>query len=133
MSCGEAVRRTRSACAKTGTALLTSKVKRVRRDENGVAGGKSAATLPFFPSAPAGFSTVNGFPQQSASFCATNARPRSILPYPGRDVASDHSAIAKSTLSRDADGAVYLLVEHYRLTGEFLSLALQSQFAASKR
>jgi hypothetical protein len=24
-------------------------------------------------------------------------------------------------MSRDADGAVYLLVEHYRLTGEFLS------------
>ena len=41
----------------TGTQTVT-----VRFAPAGLAGGKSAATLPFFPSAPAGFSTVNGFP-----------------------------------------------------------------------
>ena len=40
--------------------------------------------------------------------------------YSSRDVADEHAEILSATLNRDADVASSKLIEHYRLTGEFL-------------
>ena len=43
-----------------------------------------------------------------------------IKAYPARDIAAEHKAILAATLDRDAERAVQLLLDHYRLTGRFL-------------
>jgi len=51
----------------------------------------------------------------------------SRVAYPIRKIDEEHSRIAKAALSRDADLAVELLVDHYRKTGEFLYQHLAEQ------
>lgn len=45
--------------------------------------------------------------------------------HPGRDVSTEHEAIAEATLARDEARAVALLEEHFRRTGEYLRQALR--------
>lgn len=45
----------------------------------------------------------------------------------GRDVGCEHEAITEAVLTRDADLAVKLLLEHYRRTGSLLQQALVSK------
>ena len=40
--------------------------------------------------------------------------------YPERDIQAEHDAIAEAVLARDADLAVYRLLQHYTNTGKFL-------------
>lgn len=46
------------------------------------------------------------------------AGPRS---YPGRNIGSEHHAIAEAALDRDPEAAVRRLTQHYEQTGQFLS------------
>jgi DNA-binding GntR family transcriptional regulator len=48
-----------------------------------------------------------------------------ILAYPGRDVAAEHTAIARATLDRDVEKAAALLAEHYERTGAFVGADLR--------
>jgi DNA-binding GntR family transcriptional regulator len=50
-----------------------------------------------------------------------------LAAYPGRRIKDEHDALASAALARDADGAVALLVDHYRRTGEFLHQKLAEQ------
>ena len=44
--------------------------------------------------------------------------------YRKRDIADEHQDILDTTLSRDPDAASRALIQHYRLTGDYLSVAL---------
>ncbi|RZA10911.1 MAG: FCD domain-containing protein, partial [Lysobacteraceae bacterium] len=43
---------------------------------------------------------------------------------PVRDTQAEHVEIADAVLDRDADRAVRLLIQHYRITSEYLSVHL---------
>lgn len=57
--------------------------------------------------------------------------------YPARDVAAEHTAIARAALERDANRAAALLAEHLVTTEEFVRLALEQRLdqaaSASRR
>ncbi len=56
-----------------------------------------------------------------------NIRYRQIaraVSMPVRDTQAEHVAIADAVLEREADRAVKLLVQHYRITSEYLSVHL---------
>ena len=56
-----------------------------------------------------------------------NIRYRNLagsVAYPSRNVGQEHQNICDSSLARDADHAVALLIDHYTSTGEFLKLRL---------
>ena len=72
------------------------------------------------------------------SFCAQlydlAVRYRNVashVAYPERKVTDEHAAIATAALARDAEAAVRLLVDHYRMTGDFLYQKLTEQERAS--
>ncbi len=56
-----------------------------------------------------------------------NIRYRNLagaVAYPSRHVEDEHAAICDAALARNGDGAVELLVDHYKGTGEFLRMRL---------
>ena len=46
--------------------------------------------------------------------------------YPARDINAEHKSILEAVLSRDADAAVAVLLDHYRTTGKYLSTQLNT-------